>query len=104
MDTLPHREGSGSVLSPHVGTPRIPNNQQAGVTSPGTYRPPVPVLHVGHMLYQLYKFNIHRDSPAPVATVPVPVRSSCSWRGPVLMFLGPLRRRMCVQIVDMGHG
>ncbi len=35
----------------------------AGVTSHGTYRPPVPALRVGHMLCQLYKFNIHRDSP-----------------------------------------
>ncbi len=56
------------------------------------------------MLCQLYKFNVHRDFPAPVIAVPVPVRLVGSWRGLALMFLEPLRKRMRVQIGDMGYG
>ncbi len=54
------------------------------------------------MLCQLYKFTIYRDSPDPVAAVAVAVRLVGSWRGPVLMFLGPLRR-VRVQIGDMEY-
>ncbi len=48
------------------------------------------------------QFTIHRDSPDPVTAVPVAVRLVGRWRGPILMFLG-LLRRMHVQIGDMGH-
>ncbi len=51
------------------------------------------------MLCQRYKFNVQRDFPDPVIAVPVPVRLVGSRRGPVLMFLG-LLRRIRVQIGD----
>ena len=44
-----------------------------------------------------------RDSPDPVTVVPVPVHLVGSRRGPVLMFLGPLRR-MQGQNDSMGNG
>ncbi len=54
------------------------------------------------MLSQLYQFNVLRDSPDPVTVVPVPVRLVGSRRGPMLMFLGPLRR-MPVQNENAGY-
>ena len=49
------------------------------------------------------QFTIHRDSLDPITAVAVAVRLVGSWRGPVLMFLGLLRRGMRVQNGDMGH-
>ncbi len=55
------------------------------------------------MLCQLYKFNVLRDSPDPVTAIPVPVHLVGGRRGPVLMFLGPLRR-MQVLNENAGYG
>ncbi len=52
------------------------------------------------MACQFYQFNFLRDSPDPVTAVPVCLVGSR--RGPVLMFLGPLRG-MQVQNEDMGY-
>ncbi len=47
---------------------------QAGVTSPGTHRPRVPVLHAGYMLCQTFSSSTFiRPLKFTVAAVPAPV-------------------------------
>ncbi len=78
---------------------------QAWVTSPGTYRPRVPVLRAGHMLCQKFsKFNVHRASPVSCCSMFLFLFSWLETGGDsFLMFLGSLREGMHVQAEPEGR-